>query len=247
MAGQFGIDPLRTIRGVARLPGYFRDRRTFRRVFHGKIGWLPCLHESGREAGAVHSEYFWQDLYVARKIYEANPAKHVDIGSRIDGFVAHVASFREIEVIDVRPLRPISGVVFRQVDLTTENLGLVNHCDSLSCLHALEHIGLGRYGDAIEPAGYQTAFRNMARMLTGEGMFYLSVPVGLERVEFNGMWVFDPLSLMDLARQCSLNLVQFAWCPSGGPIRESCDPEADMSRLALLPQTLGIFVFQRPL
>jgi len=28
----------------------------------------------------------------------------VDIGSRVDGFVAHVASFREIEVFDVRPI-----------------------------------------------------------------------------------------------------------------------------------------------
>lgn len=41
---------------------------------------------------------------MARWIYEAAPIKHVDVGSRVNGFVAHVASFREIEVIDVRPI-----------------------------------------------------------------------------------------------------------------------------------------------
>ena len=55
---------------------------------------------------------------MARAIHDANPIKHVDIGSRVDGFVAHIASFRECEVFDVRPISTaVPGVVFRQADL----------------------------------------------------------------------------------------------------------------------------------
>ena len=66
--------------------------------------FMPCLHDRYEEGGATKSEYFWQDLLVARAIHATMPVKHVDIGSRVDGFVAHVASFREIEVFDVRPI-----------------------------------------------------------------------------------------------------------------------------------------------
>ncbi|MEI7674097.1 MAG: hypothetical protein WCK00_18495, partial [Deltaproteobacteria bacterium] len=68
----------------------------------GKL--YPCLQEKGQESGVLAEHYFYQDIYVARKVFQNNPVRHVDIGSRIDGFVAHVASFREIEVLDVRDL-----------------------------------------------------------------------------------------------------------------------------------------------
>jgi len=64
----------------------------------GLVAFNPQLHDRYMEAGATESEYFWQDLIVARWIQDANPERHVDVGSRIDGFVAHVASTREIEV-----------------------------------------------------------------------------------------------------------------------------------------------------
>jgi hypothetical protein len=65
--------------------------------------FMLCLHERYEEGGATKSEYFWQDLMVARAIHDANPVKHVDIDSQVDGFVVHIASFREYEVFDVRP------------------------------------------------------------------------------------------------------------------------------------------------
>ena len=60
------------------------------------------LNERFEESGIMSGHYFHQDLYVARKIFLQNPGKHVDIGSRTDGFVAHVAAFREIEIFDIR-------------------------------------------------------------------------------------------------------------------------------------------------
>ena len=60
------------------------------------------LNEKFADSGIASGHYFHQDLLVARKIFQHNPQKHVDIGSRTDGFVAHVATFREIEVFDIR-------------------------------------------------------------------------------------------------------------------------------------------------
>ncbi|MDB2508427.1 hypothetical protein N9X37_06760 [Planktomarina temperata] len=62
------------------------------------------LSDYSDSAGTVKGHYFHQDLLIARLIHDNNPKRHIDIASRIDGFVAHVASFREIEVVDVRPL-----------------------------------------------------------------------------------------------------------------------------------------------
>lgn len=245
MSEQFGFDPNKTYRSLVGLPRFARAWLAFRKSYSGKVGLLPCLHDWDDKAGAVESEYFWQDLYVARKIYQANPDRHVDIGSRIDGFVAHVASFRPIEVIDIRPLPTIPGVTFTQADLTKADLSLSIQCDSLSCLHALEHFGLGRYGDAIDPDGYKTALQNMANMLAPYGLFYLAVPVGRERVEFNGRRVFDPRTIVSLAGENGLQLKEFAWRSDGRSIQKSSDPGTDFHLLGTMRYALGIFVFQK--
>ncbi|MGO9120624.1 MAG: DUF268 domain-containing protein [Desulfomonilaceae bacterium] len=245
MSEQFGVDPIRTYRSLVGLPRFARAWVVFRKYYSGKIGFLPCLHDWDETAGAVGDEYFWQDLYVARMIYHANPDKHVDVGSRIDGFVAHVASFRQIEVIDIRPLPAIPGVTFRQADLTKKEQSLSGYCDSLSCLHALEHFGLGRYGDEVNPNGHKAALQNMARMLVNEGTFYLSVPVGMERVEFNGHRVFDPHTIVSLAAENGLRLKEFAWCQDGHPIQEPSDPHTDLQLLGAMNYALGIFTFQK--
>lgn len=108
----------RLVKATKSLPAYLEDLYRFRKYFSGKLKIVPCLHDRYEEGGTTKSEYFWQDLLVARWIHAASPSRHVDIGSRVDGFVAHVAAFREIEVFDVRPITTnIPGVVFRQVDL----------------------------------------------------------------------------------------------------------------------------------
>lgn len=73
---------------------------------------MPRLHELYEEGGVTKNEYFWPDLLVARFINAAKPVSHADICSRVDSFVAHVASFREIKVFDVRPVSTVvPGIV----------------------------------------------------------------------------------------------------------------------------------------
>lgn len=162
----------------------------------------PQLDDKEDEAGNIKSTYFIQDLYVAQKIYENKPIKHVDIGSRIDGLVAHVATFRNIEVFDIRRMEStIKNVLFRQADLTDEETITYNYCDSVSCLHALEHFGLGRYGDKLDPIGHKKGFDNITKMLQPGGTFYFSVPMGKQRIEFNAHRVFGLQYLLDWVKK----------------------------------------------
>lgn len=250
VTNQFGFDPLRFIRSLRGLPVFVKDWLLFRKTYQGKLTFLPCLHDRYEEGGTTKSEYFWQDLVVARWIYENNPEKHVDIGSRVDGFVAHVASFREIEVFDVRPITSqIPGVVFRQADLMSVD-SLPNsrgggYCDSLSCLHALEHFGLGRYGDRVNPQGYRLGLQNMIGLLKPGGVFYLSTPVGNERVEFNANWVFDPRRILRIATENGLRLDRLTVFSRESGIREIDPQEVAFDELVVANYNLGIFTFRK--
>jgi len=248
LSSQFGFDPQRFLRSLRGLPAFVSDWRQYRKSYHGKLVWMPCLHDRFEEGGATRNEYFWQDLLVARWICEKNPEKHVDIGSRVDGFVAHVASFRQIEVLDVRPITTvIPGVVFRQAELMDPaSLHAVEGCcDSLSCLHALEHFGLGRYGDPINPQGYEQGIANMSLLLRPEGTLYLSTPVGNERVEFNANRVFDPRSIIRCAAKNGMKLDKlFTVTADNGPQASAID-DAALAGLAAQRYQLGMFIFTK--
>jgi hypothetical protein len=245
LSAQFGIDPRKTLRSLLGLPRYVRDFFRFRSSYTGRLELMPCPHDWYEEGGTTKSEYFWQDLLVARMIFEAKPEKHVDVGSRVDGFIAHVASFREIEVFDVRPITSrIPGVTFKQADLM-KPLGMRNYSDSLSCLHALEHFGLGRYGDPVDVEGYKRGLANMAQLLSENGVFYLSVPIGVERVEFNAHRVFDPRSIISLAAQHSLGLASLTVIQLGGKVQAAALDDAQLSSLASKRYALGMFVFHK--
>jgi hypothetical protein len=164
------------------------------------VSFYPCLFDKNKSGGVVSGHYFHQDLWAASKIYHMNPARHIDVGSRVDGFVAHVASYRKIEVADIRNLDSnVENIDFFQLDILDDLPKKYHGCtDSLSCLHVLEHCGLGRYGDDLQWDGYITAFKNLTKMLKSRGVFYFSTPIGPQRIEFNAHRVFDVRTLLDL-------------------------------------------------
>jgi len=247
LSAQFGLDMLKLWRSLRAVPRYLAALARFRAAYRGRLELVPCLHDWSEEGGAAaKDEYFWQDLLVARKVFAARPEKHVDVGSRVDGFVAHVASFREIEVFDVRPnSAQVPGVRFRQADFTQPLQSMDGYCDSLSCLHALEHFGLGRYGDPIDPAGWKRGLANMARLLRPRGMLYLSLPIGMERVEFNAQAVHDARSVIRVAAQHTLELTALTVIRPNAAPEELRPDEAELSRVAGERYVLGLFVFQK--
>ena len=192
-----GFDPRRIRAALRGWRRYVSDRAAFQRMNgNGGMPWgedLPMLMEWNESSGGLGG-YFFQDLTVARWIHDAKPLRHVDAGSRLDGFVGHLAVFREVEVIDIRPQPArVPNVSFHQLDLMLPLPHEWLECtDSLSCLHTIEHFGLGRYGDPLDPQGHLKGLAQLKRMVRPGGMLYLSTPVGPERIEFNAHRVFAP-------------------------------------------------------
>jgi hypothetical protein len=247
----FGLDPVKPLATVWALPAYFRDLKLLREQSRDgaaefPFGRLyPCLGDRSADSGSARGDYFHQDLLVARRIHLNRPRRHVDVGSRVDGFVAHVASFRVIEVIDIRPLtNSIPNIVFKQVDVTAPvTADLLEICDSLSCLHALEHFGLGRYGDPVRYDGYLSALNNLYLMLKRGGKLYFSVPIGRQRIEFNAHRVFSVRYLLELFRD-KYRIDMFSVVDDRGDLHEAVPlplVEGDVQRNFGCSMGCGIF------
>ena len=241
---QLGLDLRRPGRSLRGFIPYLAAAQRFRRQYRGPWQWQPCLQDWGQEGGSVNNEYFWQDLLVAQAIHRAKPQHHVDVGSRLDGFVAHLACFRSLEVFDVRPLQStIPGVTFSQRDLMQDVPEA--YCDSLSCLHALEHFGLGRYGDPIDPRGHEKGLANLARLLQRGGTLYLSTPIGRERVMFNANRVFDPRQLLAMAASSGLGLQTLTVISPKGGAAIVEHPHEALDQLASPEYQLGLFELRK--
>lgn len=239
-----GVDVKQFATAVLGLPAFVRDFYRFRALQDHPIplGRLyPCLSDRAQAAGRASGHYFHQDLYVARRIYENNPPRHVDVGSRIDGFVAHLLVFREVEVVDIRPLSAkVPGLVFRQGDATSMSPYQDGELPSVSCLHAAEHFGLGRYGDSLDPRGHEKLIRSLVRVTAPGGRIYFSVPIsGRERVEFNAHRVFAPETIVRLFEGCAL--IDFALVDDGGDLATG----ATFDQARRQRYGCGIFTFQR--
>ena len=195
---QVGLDPTKLMH-LKNLKRFFHDRKRWLEA-GGKIHRLsPIIRDYEDTAGVASGHYFHQDLVVAQAIFDRNPTKHIDVGSRVAGFVAHVASFREIEVCDVRKMQVSehSNIKFKQFDFMQENLfGLA---DSVSCLHTIEHFGMGRYGDPIDPDGHRKGLTNLKNLVATNGHLYVSAPIGsFDEIVYNAHRIFRPDTLPNL-------------------------------------------------
>lgn len=232
------------IRRAIELPRFLGHLRDWRRR-GGRISALfPIIGEWAESSGSARGHYFHMDLLVARRIFENKPQRHLDVGSRIDGFVAHVAVFRQIEVVDIRPnAESVGNIVFRQGDLLNLDPTFHASCDSLSCLHALEHIGLGRYGDPIDPDGHLKGFAALVRMLKPGGRFYLAFPIGRAGVEFNAHRIFDPEEVFAWPGAESLALERFDYVDDSGRLHEAVARDRIRAECGDFAYGCGIYAF----
>jgi len=180
----------------------------------------PIFKEREEQSGTLSGHYFHQDLLVARRIHLNKPIKHVDIGSRTDGFIAHLAVFREVEVFDIRENKSqVKNIKFLQADFMKLPDSLHDYTDSISSLHAIEHFGLGRYGDPIDAYGHIKGLESIRLALVTGGKFYFSVPIGPQRIEFNAHRIFSLTYLLDLF-SAHYQLDQFSYVDDEGNLNE---------------------------
>lgn len=170
------------------------------------------LTDYRENAGRVDGHYFYMDILVAKKILENNPEHHYDIGSRIEGLISHlIAMDIDTTMIDIRPLPVknagcgIAKLDFIQGDATNLETIEDNSIESLSSLHAVEHFGLGRYGDTVNPNACFAAMHSMGRVLKQGGYLYFGVPVGkTEKVCFNAHRIFYPDTVVKSFQELTL-------------------------------------------
>lgn len=224
----FGIDLSIMKNSFRGIKSYFNDYSAIKKQKGDNTTFpfgdnTPVLGDRYAESGRMSGHYFHQDLLVAQRIFKNNPAKHIDIGSRTDGFVAHVAVFRKIEIIDIRTqTSKTENIVFRRADLMQLPEDMIDAYDSISSLHAIEHFGLGRYGDPIDYFGYLKAIDNITKILQKGGKFYFSVPIGPQRIEFNAHRVFSVQYLMDLFKT-NYKIDYFSYVNDSGDLFENVD------------------------
>jgi SAM-dependent methyltransferase len=224
------LDPIALARRAIELPSFVSNTVRYARAqpregsFRLRARYVyPALGDRRAGAGQASGHYFHQDVWAARHIFRRNPERHVDVGSSVAGFVAHLLCFREVEYVDLRPLRTnATGLRFRRGDLTALPYPDAS-IESLSALHVVEHIGLGRYGDPIDPDGWRKALAELVRVLAPGGRLYISMPIGRERLEFDAHRVFSPRTIIEAV--AGLDLLEFSLVDDNGYYVAEADPE----------------------
>lgn len=218
------IAPIRShgLAGVVRYRWFVADWLRFRRSGGGAhlLNWRPLLSERTSEHG-IDPHYFFQAVWAARLVAEHRPDLHYDVGSQAV-YVGMLTAFVHVKFIDIRPL----GVAMPNYD---EERGSIlrlpmgsESVESISSLHVIEHIGLGRYGDPIDPSGTAKAARELCRVLTPGGRLYLSLPIGRERVEFNAHRVHNVGQVMGMFE--GLTLTRFSVVSDDGVFHADVRP-----------------------
>lgn len=198
----------------------------------------PCLGDWSTYT-PFDPHYFYQGAWLGRKVRESGGRKHVDVGSSVLT-MSVLSAWVDTVFVDYRPLAAtLSGLSTVAGDILQLPFP-DNAVQSLSCLHVIEHIGLGRYGDPIDPAGSMKAAVELQRVLQPGGRFFLSLPVGCERVCFNAHRVHSPESVIKLFGQ--LRLVEFSYVDDAGQFIENRTP----SSASDLNYGCGLFMFEKP-
>lgn len=157
----------------------------------------PCLDDDGALT-PIEPIYFYQDAWAFEHIVRKRPADHVDVGSH-HKFVALLSKVVPLTMVDIRPLsHPLDTISFRQgsiLKLPYEDASV----SSVSSLCVVEHIGLGRYGDPLDPHGTGKAIEELKRIVKPGGDLYISVPLHDEnRTYFNAHRAFSESYLREL-------------------------------------------------
>lgn len=198
----------------------------------------PCL-EDKTSTTSIDVHYFYMNIWAAKKIYTSGAKEHIDIGSQAI-YVGMLSIFTEVTFVDIRPLvidiEHYHGKNGSILNLPYRN----NSVASLSCLHVAEHIGLGRYGDRIDPEGTRKACAELVRVLAPGGNLFFAVPIGRSRVCFNAHRVHTSSQISEYFG--GLTLIEFSGVNDAGEFGQAITPfSLDQEEYGC-----GLFWFTKP-
>jgi len=201
---------LKWIKGIFDILTFFREYRSYiyqSQNFNFDLSprfVYPCLTDRTATT-PIEPTYFFQDTWAAGKIFQIKPSHHYDVGSSVKT-IGILSQFVPTTMIDIRPIElELQNLYFKSgsiLNLPFED----NSIESLSSLCVVEHIGLGRYGDPIDPWGSEKAIQELTRVLKPGGNLYFSVPVDQEcRVYFNAHRAFTRDYVLELFQEMKLS------------------------------------------
>lgn len=208
------------------------------------VAWrdlYPCLSDN-TGSSKFDQHYVYHTAWAARVLKETYPAKHIDISSYLY-FSTIVSAFIPVEFYDYRP----AVINLDHINASAGDLLNLSFADnsiaSLSCMHVVEHIGLGRYGDPLDPLGDVKAIAELVRVLAVGGNLLFVVPVGAPRVMFNAHRIYAYEQIIRYF--AGLTLLEFSLIPDddaeGRLIRH-----ADPARVQTQQFACGCFWFVKP-
>lgn len=227
--------------GFPNLPHFFSHLRRYRHSAGAEpvrfADMQPCLGDWSTHT-PFDAHYFYQGAWLSSKLAKSKPEQHVDVGSSVLT-MSVLSAWVDTIFVDYRPLKAdLPGL--RSVAGNILNLPFADDSiDSISCLHVIEHIGLGRYGDPIDPLGSTKAAFELQRVVKPGGRLYLSLPIGRERICFNAHRVHSPDSVVNMFLQ--LKLAEFSYVDDEGQLRE----RQLLSTANNLEYGCGLFMFEK--
>ena len=218
------VDLNKFVNSIRGIPSFLRDLFVY--MFRSKT-WLinmdlyPILDEKTKFTG-VDYHYLYQQLWVFNHVNKRKPKDHYDVSStyQMSGYLAGIT---HAHFIDLRPIKAdIDNLDLLEGDI--EHLPFKdNSLESVSCLHVIEHIGLGRYGDKLDVNGPEVACKELARVIKPGGILYLSTPIGRERICFNAHHVWNPFTILKYFKD--FELIQFNMVDDEGKLYRDIEVE----------------------
>lgn len=168
------------------------------------------------------AHYIYHPAWAARIIAQTRPSLHIDVSSTLN-FCAIVSAFVPVEFYDYRPAQlSLNNLKSNHGDLMHLPFDKVS-VESLSCMHVVEHIGLGRYGDPLDPKGDLKAIAELKRVLALGGNLLFVTPVGKPTIRFNAHRIYSYDQIVSYFSD--LQLQQFALVDDAGKFTVSADPK----------------------
>jgi hypothetical protein len=201
---------------------------TNKRFELNELNFYPCYGDDTKTTG-FDRHYVYHPAWAARIVRKINPLKHVDISSTLH-FCSILSAFVPVEFYDYRPANLIlNNLKSSSADLT--KLPFANDSvESISCMHTVEHIGLGRYGDPLDYDGDLKAIIELKRVVAIGGNLLFVVPLGYRSIIcFNAHRIYNKSQILELF--ADMELMEFALIPEdendGGLV---VDPSEDLLR-----------------
>jgi len=192
------------ILSIGLLPDWFSFRHQNNNRF--LLRWLnnlPRLSDKTKKT-QFDLHYIYHPAWAARVLAKTKPTEHVDISSSL-AFSTIISAFMPVRFFDFRPADIyLSGLTSSPADLNSLPFPS-NSLPSVSCLHVLEHIGLGRYGDPVDPNGDLKAINELQRILAPSGDLLIAVPVGQPRLRFNAHRIYSFSQVIEMFNQLELH------------------------------------------